>query len=201
MTKDDRIKKSYDFAADLSKQIITLSTAVITLCIAFTDKVFTSTTAQANSNWLLWSLIVFVASISIGIFHLMGLTGQLGKDPELTSQPAQATHPAEAGQQQVNPAGEQNQQNETDVAQNSTDVSIYSRTNRLTSLFQVLTFVAALILALVYLGKSIPSVEDKEKISNETDVDTTQRVKILRLSEYVIVNGEVVDTLYIGVKK
>ena len=94
MKKEERIKKSYDFAADLSKQMITLSTAIITLCVAFTDKLFTSAVAQANSGWLLASLIVFVASISLGVFHLMGLTGQLGKETTSETTP---TAPAARG--------------------------------------------------------------------------------------------------------
>lgn len=49
MNADDLIKKSYDFAADLAKQMITLSTAIITLCVAFTGKLFTSESASANS--------------------------------------------------------------------------------------------------------------------------------------------------------
>ena len=191
MTKDERIKKSYDFAADLSKQMITLSTAIITLCVAFTDKVFTSEAAQANSIWLMWSLGVFVASISVGVFHLMGLTGQLGKEEVAQNTTHQDTRSAaETG-------------NETDGGEtvegtpaNNNDVSIYSPTNRITSLIQVLTFVAGLALALIYLGKSIPSAP-AEKVQTEKAIDTTNCIKILRTSDYVIINGERADTLYL----
>ena len=189
MTKDERIKKSYDFAADLSKQMITLSTAVITLCVAFTDKLFTSSAAQANSCWLMASLIVFVMSISIGVFHLMGLTGQLGK--ETVNEPVQSDNQqlqsAEAGR----PAQESHRKDGND------DVSIYSPTNRWTSLFQVLTFVTGLALALIYIGCSIPSSTVKVE-KQEEKVDTTKCIRILRTSEYVIINGERVDTLYLS---
>lgn len=37
---DDREKKSFDFAGDVTKQLITLSIGIMTLCIAFTDKIF-----------------------------------------------------------------------------------------------------------------------------------------------------------------
>ena len=194
MTKDERIKKSYDFAADLSKQMITLSTAIITLCVAFTDKVFTSEAAQANSSWLIWSLGVFVVSISVGVFHLMGLTGQLGNEDLVqatttTETPAtpQAGSTAQAGTRPGESGG-------TPV--NNSDVSIYSPTNRITSLIQVLTFVAGLALALTYLGKSIQSTP-AEKVQTEESVDTTKCIKILRTSEYVIINGERADTLYL----
>lgn len=198
MTKNERIKKSYDFAADLSKQMITLSTAIITLCVAFTDKVFTSEAAQANSIWLMWSLGVFVLSISVGVFHLMGLTGQLGKEDETQSttppESPVARHegtPAQAG----NENGGDEQRTGTPV-KTSKDVSIYSPTNRITSLIQVLTFVGGLALALTYLGKSIPSAPIEKEQPKEV-VDTTKCIKILRTSEYVIINGERADTLYL----
>ena len=183
MEKDERIKKSYDFAADLSKQMITLSTAIITLCVAFTDKVFTSEAAQANSIWLMWSL---------------GLTGQLGKEDETQSttppESPVARHagtPAQAG----NENGGDEQRTGTPV-KTSKDVSIYSPTNRITSLIQVLTFVGGLALALTYLGKSIPSAPIEKEQPKEV-VDTTKCIKILRTSEYVIINGERADTLYL----
>ena len=191
MHKDDRIKKSYDFAADLSKQMITLSTAIITLCVAFTDKLFTSASAQANSGWLMASLIVFVFSISIGVFHLMGLTGQLGKETH-GSPIADSTQPSDPAAQ---PAHDHSQNNLA-AGENEDDVSIYSPTNRLTSLFQVLTFVIGLTLALFYIGRSIPSSSEKPTKQEET-VDTTKCLKILRSSEYVILNGEKADTLFL----
>ncbi len=198
MTKNERIKKSYDFAADLSKQMITLSTAIITLCVAFTDKVFTSEAAQANSIWLMWSLGVFVLSISVGVFHLMGLTGQLGKEDETQSttppEPPVARH-AGTPAQAVNENGGDEQRTGTPV-KTSKDVSIYSPTNRITSLIQVLTFVGGLALALTYLGKSIPSAPIEKEQPKEV-VDTTKCIKILRTSEYVIINGERADTLYL----
>lgn len=194
MTKDERVKKSYDFAADLSKQMITLSTAIITLCVAFTDKVFTSETAQANSMWLMWSLGVFVVSISVGVFHLMGLTGQLGKEDVAQG----TTTPETPASQQTGaaaPAGAGSGEHGGTPAHNN-DVSIYSPTNRVTSFIQVLTFVAGLALALTYLGKSIPTTP-AEKVQTDEVVDTTKCVKILRTSEYVIINGERTDTLYL----
>ena len=191
MTKDERIKKSYDFAADLSKQMITLSTAIITLCVAFTDKVFTSEAAQANSIWLMWSLGVFVASISVGVFHLMGLTGQLGKEEVAQNITHQDTRTAAGTRTETGGGG-----TGEGTPANNNDVSIYSPTNRITSLIQVLTFVAGLALALIYLGKSIPSAP-AEKVQTEKSIDTTNCLKILRTSEYVIINGERADTLYL----
>ena len=191
MNQDERIKKSYDFASDLSKQMITLSTAIITLCVAFTDKLFNSATAQANSGWLMASLLVFVISISIGVFHLMGLTGQLGKEtPQQATDRTTTLNPAESGAPHAQSVPENQSVNEQNV-----DVSIYSRTNRITSFLQVISFVVGLFLALAYIWLSIPSspmmTDEKTEI-----IDTTKCIKILRTSDYVIVNGEKTDTLY-----
>lgn len=189
MDQDEKIKKSYDFASDLSKQMITLSTAIITLCVAFTDKLFSSAAALANSGWLMTSLLVFIISISIGVFHLMGLTGQLGK--ETSQQEAEITTPTPpaSGAPPAQPA----QANQS-VNSKKIDVSIYSKTNRITSFLQVISFVVGLGLALAYIWLSIPSssvpVESTEKI------DTAKFIKIIRTSDYVIVNGEKTDTLY-----
>lgn len=190
MNQNERIKKSYDFASDLSKQMITLSTAIITLCVAFTDKLFSSATAQANSGWLMASLLVFVISISIGVFHLMGLTGQLGKEtPRQATDGTTIPNPV-AGTPPAQPDPENQSVNEQNV-----DVSIYSKTNRITSFLQVSSFVVGLFLALAYIWLSIPS--SQVMTDEKTDIiDTTKCIKILRTSDYVIVNGEKTDTLY-----
>lgn len=204
MTKDERIKKSYDFAADLSKQMITLSTAIITLCVAFTDKIFTSEAAQSNSIWLMWSLGIFVFSIAVGIFNLMGLTGQLGKgnvsQKRTTAQSQQQNHPEAEDETHIgnteDPARQGDVRNVNETTTSIDDVSIYSCTNRATSLFQVSTFVIGLTLALIYLGKSISSAPAEIEKTEEL-ADTTKCIKILRTSEFIILNGERTDTLYL----
>lgn len=204
MTKDDRIKKSYDFAADLSKQMITLSTAIITLCVAFTDKVFTSEAAQSNSSWLMWSLGIFVFSIAVGVFNLMGLTGQLGKgnvsQKRTTEQSQQQDHPEAEDETRIgnteDAARQGDVRNVNETTTNIDDVSIYSKTNRATSLIQVLTFVIGLTLALIYLGTSISSAPADKEITEEP-ADTTKCIKIQRKSEFIILNGERTDTLYL----
>ena len=182
MNKEDLIKKSYDFAADLSKQMITLSTAIITLCVAFTDKLFTSESAVANSKWLMWSLGVFILSIAVGIFNLMGLTGQLGSIKEDSEKKPEQT------------TGESESQNTNNNGKN-TDITIYSKTNRITSIIQVLTFVVGLILALVYIILSSPSLDSLQK--KESEIDTTHCIKVIKTSDYIIENGQKVDTLYL----
>jgi hypothetical protein len=73
---DERTKKAFDFAADLVKQIMTLSTAVVTVTATAAQFVFTNTPAGAI-YWMIWSWFIFLASIILGILGLMSLTGSL----------------------------------------------------------------------------------------------------------------------------
>src|SRR5690349_3484611 len=74
-TFDDRLSKAYDLATDLVKQLITLSTGVLTLTLAFyTDFLQTS---SGPTTLMVASWIVLVVSILAGIVGLMGLTGSL----------------------------------------------------------------------------------------------------------------------------
>lgn len=68
-------EKSFDFAADVSKQLITLSTAIITITITFSKDVLGG--VAENRYWLLAAWIVFIFTILCGIWTLMALTGTL----------------------------------------------------------------------------------------------------------------------------
>lgn len=77
---DEREKKTFDFAGDVTKQIITLSIGILTLCIAFTDKLLPST--ASSHVWLMFvALFLFTVSILSGILTLLKLTGNLAKNP------------------------------------------------------------------------------------------------------------------------
>ena len=77
---DEREKKTFDFAGDVTKQIITLSIGILTLCIAFTDKLLLS--SASSHVWLMFvALFLFTVSILSGILTLLKLTGNLAKNP------------------------------------------------------------------------------------------------------------------------
>lgn len=80
-------EKSFDFAADVSKQLITLATGVITLTITFSEKIIESPSNSSNILMLL-SWVCFGVSILFGIMTLMALTGILGKQSEGTLRPS-----------------------------------------------------------------------------------------------------------------
>jgi hypothetical protein len=64
--------KAFDFAADATKQLITVATGVVTATVLF------STGLDARSReWALASWIVLTVSVVFGLFTLLNLTGNL----------------------------------------------------------------------------------------------------------------------------
>jgi hypothetical protein len=76
MALDDKVSKSFDFAQDVVKQLITLATAVLTITVTFLDKVLAPAPKGAKimlgAGWL-----VYLVSILFGVFTLMTLSGKL----------------------------------------------------------------------------------------------------------------------------
>lgn len=167
MEENQRITKSFDFAADITKQLIALSTAIISLCVAFTEKIFSSDAAQSHSTTLLVALLCFVVSIVFGIITLMALAGHLGnprkkKDDEEQKKPKQELSP------------------------------IYQGNVRLFSIGQMLLFIAAIIVAMIYVWKA--------SSFTSTDInllETDKCLKVIKVSNYSVENGQIIDTLYL----
>lgn len=92
----DQAKKSFDFAADLTKQLITLSTGIIALVITFSKDFLTPSMPNASGNptaiivpvWLklvlIVALVLFLISIVAGIFTY----GQLVRVLQVDSAPS-----------------------------------------------------------------------------------------------------------------
>ncbi|MCB1536274.1 MAG: hypothetical protein KDJ44_16545 [Rhodoblastus sp.] len=79
---DERTKKSFDLAADLTRQVITLATAVIVAVITFFDKI--SSAASLNSPMLKWILCIYLFSIVSGLGTFMALTGNVSKSENVS---------------------------------------------------------------------------------------------------------------------
>jgi hypothetical protein len=74
---EENQKKAFDFAADLTKQLITLATAVLAFTVTFAK----DNPGGSYQKWLLViSWIMLLLSIGFGIMTLMALTGNL--DPK-----------------------------------------------------------------------------------------------------------------------
>ena len=64
-------KKSFDFAADLTKQLITLSTSIVTVTLLFGDHF------PKQSLLVVWAWTFYLTSTVFGLWTLMALTGIL----------------------------------------------------------------------------------------------------------------------------
>ncbi|MEQ8805927.1 MAG: hypothetical protein RLN77_09030 [Rhodospirillales bacterium] len=71
----DRIEKSFEFANEIGKQIITLSTGVLALSATFFEKI--AKESGDNIILLYWSWSLFISSIILGIITMGALTSQL----------------------------------------------------------------------------------------------------------------------------
>lgn len=78
MAFDERVQKAFDFAADLTKQLITIAAAILTFTVTFIKD------GAEVDGWqkaiLILSWITLILSIGCGIMTLMALTGNL--DPK-----------------------------------------------------------------------------------------------------------------------
>lgn len=73
----DHAKQAFASATDWSKQILTLSTGILTLTISFADKIFGD--LSNGEKWLLWiAWVLYIVSIIGGVWMLSALTGKLG---------------------------------------------------------------------------------------------------------------------------
>ena len=76
MALDDAGQKAFDFAQDAAKQIIALSTGILTLTITF-FKDFAAGGSETARDVMIAAWILFVLSVLLGIAQLLALTGQL----------------------------------------------------------------------------------------------------------------------------
>ncbi len=69
-------EKAFDFAADSTKQLIGLSTAILALSVTFSKDIIGSASRAAQSSLsIAWT--VFIVSIVFGIFTMLAMTGVL----------------------------------------------------------------------------------------------------------------------------
>ena len=73
---NERQKMAFDFARDTTKQLITLSTAIIAVTVTFWDKLFTVKDSFSR-NLAVFSWVAFLISVIFGIWTLLALTGTL----------------------------------------------------------------------------------------------------------------------------
>lgn len=77
---DAQLKEAISLAAEISKQLITLSTGMILISITFASS-FARKVAGRNRRLLLISWLAFLSTIIIALWHLSALTGNLLQRP------------------------------------------------------------------------------------------------------------------------
>jgi hypothetical protein len=83
-TMDDQAKQAFTAASEWSKQIMTLSTGIVTLTVTFADKIFGDlTTAEKWVLVIAW--LLYVVSILGGIWVLTTLTSTLAYDRDVVA--------------------------------------------------------------------------------------------------------------------
>ena len=89
---DERRKKAFDFASELTKQLITLSTGILAITITFSRDIIKSPVTPRTAivmMMLAWG--VYLLCIVFGIWTLMALTGELEPKPGTTASPPEPT--------------------------------------------------------------------------------------------------------------
>lgn len=76
-TMEDKTAKAFDFAQDTTKQLITLSTAIIAITITFSNDFVSGTPSGLEIGLIVASWVLYLLSIIFGIGTLMALTGTL----------------------------------------------------------------------------------------------------------------------------
>ncbi|PZF73711.1 hypothetical protein [Taibaiella soli] len=172
-------KKAFDFAADLIKQIITLSVAVITLGIGGMDKL----NGYDNRGTLKLIFILYVVAIIFGIFALMNLTGALDI-------------------RTINTFNENADKRNSGISDPRKKIphvvpetlSIYSRVVRWCSVIQVLSFGAAIIMTCSFAF----SMLDSPSKANDGKMVVLQS---LNARDSALMKQMKIDTIYYRIAK
>jgi hypothetical protein len=169
---EERQKKAFDFAVDLTKQLITLATVIITLTVTFSKDII-GVVDDSNRTLLLLSWIVFIISILFGILTLMALTGNL--DPIPKKQPKDDTGSM------------------PDPVAPSPNLTITSSNVTSTAKLQIYTFLIALALTVTY-GYNAASSPEKSNNSDDNYI-------IIRETRLNADSTAYIDTLYVPKSK
>lgn len=90
MAVDEQVKLAFAAQTDLTKQLITLGTAILTLEAGFSKVFFTQAVDKHWQAWASWSLLLM--SVVAGIWVLMATTGTLASGTQVTGQSLYASN-------------------------------------------------------------------------------------------------------------
>lgn len=139
MNIDEGTKKSFDFASDSTKQLLTLSTGILALTITFGKDVYQGVPA-ASKDLLMQAWIGYLASILFGILTLFALTSTL--EPKRKKKAAsRGSDASSAGGDSVGGGGGTTAGGGSATAQNGP--TIWTGSVRFYSAMQILAFLFA----------------------------------------------------------
>jgi hypothetical protein len=93
MTLDARQQKAFDFCADSTKQLLTLSTGIVAFMVTFAKDFAPAVPAEAR--WIAYAAwLSFFLSICCGVLVLLALTAQLEPKPGTTIESPSIWEPA-----------------------------------------------------------------------------------------------------------
>ncbi|MDA8295260.1 MAG: hypothetical protein M0004_01505 [Actinomycetota bacterium] len=125
-------QSEFDAARDTCKQVLTLSTAIVTITVTFLTSVIKQA-APSTRLWIHLSWLGFALAVLFGVWTLLALSGSVATRTERTSRKSgDARGNATAG------------------AAASAAPSIYSANVRMPALLQMVCFVAALVCTIVF---------------------------------------------------
>jgi ketosteroid isomerase-like protein len=142
---EEQVKKAFDFAADSTKQLITLSTAILTLTITFGKDVLQKVDSGTKQN-LTYSWVVYLLSIFFGILTLLALTGTLDPIKKKKKQAAAAEENVDAT---TEASAKPDAAAPEKVDQRNPVATIQGANVRLFSTLQIVTFLLATALVVI----------------------------------------------------
>ncbi|WP_348812925.1 hypothetical protein [Flavobacterium maritimum] len=165
-------QKAFDFAADTTKQLITLATGIIALTITFSKDII-GASQLSNSSLIFWSWGLFIFSIICGIWTLMALTGNL--------QPMK---------KKTNEIEKTEDQKVEEIITEECEINININTNnvKIPSVVQILSFIIALIFTVLFGINSI-------KNSNNKNDSNEESIEVIKKTEYQIVEPKKTEKL------
>lgn len=167
-------QKAFDFAADTTKQLITLSTAIIALTITFSKDIIGAANI-ANSTSIFWAWGLFIASVIFGIWTLMALTGTL--------QPMKKAKTDE--------------ETESETTNKEEQININGSNVKLPAGLQILSFIAALVFTVSF---GITSINSRKEDSKREVCIEKEFAEIIKRSECELIKPISIDTIKVEKK-
>lgn len=163
-------QKAFDFAADTTKQLITLATGIITLTITFSKDII-GASELSNSKLIIWSWGLFIFSIFCGIWSLLALTGNL--------------------QPMKNKKKIENKNIEDPNSNvNKCEISINTKNVKIPSILQISSFIIALLFSVLFGANSIKNI--KKEIEYNGDC-----IEVIKKTEYNVVNPNRTEKIFL----